>query len=272
MSALIGAEELYAALNQPGIKVLDASYNLPPSSLGIPGAVDFDIDDIADPAAAFAHTVPSPELFAAKIGALGIDNNSTVIVYDRSGIAMSAARAWWMFRLFGHDNVRVLDGGLPAWIKAGYRLIEKFSIPFTPAHFTPGFRPELLKNVNQVAENISQKTFTLLDARDARRYNGEVPDPRPHAQSGHIPGSFNLPYISLLNTDGTLKSASQLEQSFESLPLDKHGDIACTCGSGVTACVIALALHEVGHKTAAVYDGSWTEWGSIAALPKAKGA
>lgn len=271
MSALISAEELKKALTQPDVKILDASYGLPPSTQGIPGVRDFDIDDIADPDAPFTHTVPSAELFAEKVSALVISNSDTVVIYDRSGIAMAAARGWWMFRLFGHEKVRILDGGLPAWAKAGGALTEKNLSPAKPATFKAVFKPELLTLQEQIKKNISAKDFTLLDARDGARFRGEAPDPRPNVASGHIPGSISTPYAALLNPDGTLKPKDQLESTFRAANVRLQDKIACSCGSGVTACVVALALHELGCTNAAVYDGSWTEWGSNPALPKATG-
>jgi thiosulfate/3-mercaptopyruvate sulfurtransferase len=256
---------------RPTIKILDASYHLPPSAQGIPGARDFDIDDVADRQAPLAHTVPSPQLFAEKIGALGISNDDLVIVYDRSGIYMAASRAWWMFRLFGHENVKILDSGLPAWIEAGYATAEKSSAAPPPAVFKAVFKPRLLKLLDQVKENITAKNFILLDARDAGRFTGDTPDPRPHVESGHIPDSLSTPFAQFINPDGTLKAKDQLIKAFQHAPVSLQDKIACSCGSGVTACVVALALYELGHKDAAVYDGSWTEWGSNPGLPKAKG-
>ena len=272
MSALISAAELQKILNQAHVKILDASYHLPPSAQAIPGAQDFDIDDIADSRAPFAHTIPTAKTFAEKVGALGISNDSLVIVYDRSGISMAAARAWWMFRLFGHENVRVLDGGLPAWLKAGYALQEKSSRPPTPAIFHAVFKPHLLKMLEEVKENLTTKNFTLLDARDAGRFSGDTPEPRPHIQSGHIPDSLSTPFVQFINPEGTLKSGDQLKKPFQAAYVNLQGSLACCCGSGVTACVIALALYELGRDNVAVYDGSWTEWGSHPDLPKVKGS
>lgn len=259
VSALISAADLKALVGQPHVKILDASFNQPASPLGIPGALDFDIDRIADPHAPFAHTAPTPQLFAEKVGALGISNNDTVIVYDRAGLALAAARAWWMFRLFGHDNVKILDGGLPAWIAAGGATAEK-AAAVTPTSFTPHHRPELFKRIEQVADNLLRKQFIVLDARDSKRFN-----------DGHIPQSTNVPYISLVTDKGALKSRAELEKIFHEKSVDLGKKIACSCGSGVTACVIALALHEVGHPAAAVYDGSWTEWGASSITPKMQG-
>lgn len=256
MSALITPLELHDIYKDKGIKILDASYGLPPFEMGIEGAVDFDIDDIADPDAPFLHTLPSADLFADRIGMLGISNDDNVIVYDRAGIAMAASRAWWMFRVFGHDRVRVLDGGLPAWVNAGFPLSAK-SQHATPAVFHAAFQPHLFKQRSDMLANIASHAFTVLDARDAARFGG----------MGHIPESFNLPYASLLASDGTLGAKEHLR---EKLSPYEGRKIACTCGSGVTACVIALALYELGHKDAAIYDGSWTEWGSDPALPKEK--
>lgn len=267
-SALITPTELNALLQKPpgakapsnNVKVLDASYNLPPSSIGIPGTRDFNIDDVADPVSPYAHTVPTEEIFAAKVRALGIGNDDLVVVYDRGGIAMAASRAWWMFRLFGHDNVKILNGGLPAWTKAGYTTGEKAAEAAKPALFTTKFRPELLKDVEQIAGNLLRKDFTVLDARDSMRFG-----------NGHIPGSLSIPYAGLVDADGTLKTPEELEKIFKKSSADLHKKIACSCGSGVTACVVALALHELGHTDAAVYDGSWTEWGASAILPKMTG-
>lgn len=265
-SALISAAELK---NLSQARVLDASYNVPPSAMGIPGALDFDIDDVADAQSPFAHTVPPAEVFARKVGAMGIGNDDPVVVYDRNGIAMAAARAWWMFRLFGHDDVRVLDGGLPAWEKSGgmigakapqYNIaaecggVESASVTSVP--FKAHFRPELLKTFGQMADNATRGTFAVYDARDAARF-----------RNGHIPGAVSLHYAGLINPDGTLKPKDALAEIFTALP----ERIASSCGSGVTACVIALALYELGRGDVAVYDGSWTEWNAQGALPKAEG-
>jgi len=260
-TAIITASELKTLLTEPTTKVLDASWNLPPSNLGIPGARDFNIDDVADPIAPYAHTVPTEEIFADKVRALGISNNDLVVVYDRNGISMAAARAWWMFRLFGHENVKVLDGGLSSWTMTGYLTTEKSTDIPTPGIFAAKLNPDLLKQTLQMNDNISGKKFSVIDARDAQRF-----------ALGHIPHSSSVPYAALIDTLGTLKSKRDLEKVFAEAKTDLHQKIACTCGSGVTACVLALALYELGHKEAAVYDGSWTEWSSIAKLPKATGA
>lgn len=257
-SALIQAAELKDLLAQGAVRVLDASYNLPPAPGVIAGAPIFDIDDVADPAAPLAHTVPSPDVFAAKVGALGIGNDDTIVVYDRAGVHMAASRAWWMFRLFGHDKVRVLDGGLPAWIAAGGPLTAPGPAP-APKKFTPRFRPELLKTAEDMLKNIDAADFTVLDARDAARYAG----------MGHIPGALSAPFAALIDpATGRMRSKDALSGI---LRPTTYGPLACSCGSGVTACVVALAFHELGRGDVAIYDGSWTEWGADPRLPKTTG-
>lgn len=270
-SALISAKELAGIIGKPRVRVLDASYGQPPSANGIEGAVDFDIDYIADLAAPLPHTLPRPETFGELVGKLGISNDDEVIVYDRSGVAFAAARAWWMFRTFGHDNVRLLNGGLPAWNAAGLPVVRKNAAP-TPAFFAVNFRRELFKKQQDMLDNLTSKKFTVLDARDTQRYSGEIPDPRPNVAAGHIPGSYSLPFTDLLSADGrTFKPAAELGEALKKSGADLSGPVACSCGSGVTACVIALALHETGHPDAAIYGGSWTEWGSNPNLPKKRG-
>lgn len=259
MTALFTAAELKSVLNHPHVRILDASYNQPPSTAGIPGAIDFNIDNIANPDAPFAHTVPTAEIFAEKVGAFGISNDDLVVVYDRNGISMAAARTWWMFRLFGHENVRILNGGLPAWTASGFATAEKTTTP-SPATFTAKMNPPLFKQVEQVASNLLRKEFALIDARDSARF-----------EAGHIPDSYSIPYAMLIDAEGGLKPLPELEKIFETAHVATKKKITCSCGSGVTACVLALALYELGHKDAAVYDGSWTEWNSLPVLPKMTG-
>lgn len=266
-SALISPEELHGILTQKNVRILDASYNLPSSASALSGAVDFDIDDIADSNAPLAHTIPTPEVFSEKVGALGVGNGDLVIVYDRAGIYMAAARAWWMFRLFGHDNVRILDGGLPAWISAGYPIGQKDAAP-TPKNFTAHFRPALFKDMGEIERNIARQDFTVLDARDAQRYAGRVPEPRPGLEAGHIPQSLSVPFMTLLDpATGRMKSPDTLKVLLKDAVIAQK-PLACSCGSGVTACVVALALHEIGVTDAAIYGGSWAEWGADRTLPK----
>ena len=242
-SGLISAQSLLEALQTTPerIKLVDASYPPNPSLPAIGDAVTFDIDDIADPDSPMAHMLPSPEIFAEKVGALGISNDDFVICYDQSGPVMAASRAWWMFRAFGHDNVAVLDGGLIGWIQKNYPVGEKQ--PPSPARFEASFRPELVVDYDQMKSLSESGEALIYDARPPQRFAPE-----------HIPGSANLPALSLIGPDRLLNPTG--------LDLPPDSKIVTTCGSGVTACVIALALFREGHKEVPVYDGSWTEWSS----------
>lgn len=273
-NALISAEALFKIINDPKVKIIDASYGLPELPVKIGNAVDFDIDDIANPDSRFLHTLPSPEIFSEKVGKLGIANDDTVVVYDRNGISMAAARAWWMFRIFGHDNVYVLDGGLPAWVAREYDLTPKDeSDPApAPAVFLARLRPELHKVRDEMLANIDNPAFQVLDARDPARYSGAAPEPRPGMEGGHIPGSVNLPFMNLIDAaTGQMKPSAELVAEISQTGVDPQKPIAISCGSGVTACVVALALHQTGAPDAAIYGGSWTEWGGDRSLPKKKG-
>ncbi|MEZ0224799.1 MAG: sulfurtransferase [Alphaproteobacteria bacterium] len=269
-SALISAAELKTVLDAPDVKVLDASYGLPQMGERIGNAADFHIDEIADPDAPMPHTLPSAELFAEMVGALGVGSGDRVVVYDRAGMAMAASRAWWMFRAFGHDKVQILDGGLPAWMKSGYPLRPASGDAPKPAVFMASFRPELFKRRQDILDNLGKKSFTVVDARDARRYSGEAPEPRPGMAAGHIPGSINVPYVNLIDpATGLFRKTPDLKTALSRVDASKP--VAVSCGSGVTACVVALALYETGNQNAAIYGGSWAEWGGDPALPKTKG-
>lgn len=273
-NALISADELLKILDRPDLRLVDASYGLPELPVRIGNAVDFDIDDIANPDSPFLHTLPSAETFAEKVGALGIANEDTVVVYDRNGMSMAAARAWWMFRTFGHQKVFVLDGGLPAWVQREHPLVprEEDDAPPVPAVYRATLRPELHKTRDDIVHNLTSNDFTLLDARDPKRYSGDMPEPRPGMSAGHIPGSINLPFMTLLNPlTGEMKPTADLVAEIARTGIDPLKPVAISCGSGVTACVVALALHQTGVPDAAVYGGSWAEWGGDASLPKTKG-
>ncbi len=266
---LVTAEWLAQRLGDPSVKVLDGTYHLPTARRDagaeflerhIPGAVRFDIDDVCDPADPLPHMIPSPERFAEKVAALGISNADTVIVYDVYGL-QSAARTWWMFRLFGHDAVAVLDGGLPAWVAAG-RPLENGATTPEPGSYTAGFRPELVRSRDDLVRNVESRTEQVLDARSAGRFTGSEPEPRAGMRSGHIPGSRSLPFTALLDpATRTVLSADKLQKAFDAAGVDPAAPTVASCGSGVTACVIALAAHRLGRPPVAVYDGSWSEWG-----------
>lgn len=246
------------------VKILDASYGLPcfPESVleameaaRIPDAQFFNIDDIADPAATYQHSLPDADLFAEKIGALGISNDDHVVVYDQNGIAFAAARAWWMFRVMGHENVSVLNGGLPAWANAGLPLQAGPLPSQRPTLFKAHFRPELYRSFEQMEVT----TDTILDARSSARFEAQARTMDGDIVPAHIPHSFNVPYQSLLDPLGrSLKPRDELLAILA--PYMDAERVVCTCGSGVTACVIALAFAVCGRSDIAVYDGSWTEW------------
>ena len=248
-TGLISTEDLFTILqeNPERIKLVDATYPANPSLPGISNAVTFDIDDIADPQSHMAHMLPSPEIFAEKIGALGIGNDDFVICYDQSGFIMAASRAWWMFRVFGHDNVAVLDGGLINWIQKDYPVHLKNSAP-EPKKFDAACRPELVVSYDEMEEISSGAKRPVIDARPPERF------------ADHIPNSVNIPALSLFNHDRTLTSSQNFKSQLENQNIDVDSPIVATCGSGVTACALALALFREGHQKTAVYDGSWTEW------------
>ncbi len=266
---LVSAEWLAGHLDDPSVKVLDGTYHLPTAKRDgnaeflerhIPGAVRFDIDDVCDPDDPLPHMIPSAERFGEKVGALGIGNADTVVVYDVYGL-QSAARTWWMFRLFGHDRVAVLDGGLPAWVAAGGALASGSAAP-RPTAFSAVLRPELVRRREDLLANIGAGTEQVADARAAGRFTGEEPEPRPGMRSGHIPGSRSLPFTNLLDpATKTVLPADRLRAAFDRAGIDPSKPTVASCGSGVTACVIALAAYRLGHPDIAVYDGSWSEWG-----------
>ena len=266
-SALVSTEWLAKHLGEPDLRVVDGTWHMP--QLGrdaraeyvqahIPGAVFFDIDRIADRTNALPHMLPTAEAFAAAVGALGIGSGDRVIVYDVRGV-VSAARVWWTFRAFGHDRVAVLDGGLRAW-KADGRAIEAGEPAPPRREFRATLRPELVRDLDAVRRNLSTRAEQVLDARSRGRFEGTEPEPRAGLRGGHIPGSLNLPYETLYRPDGTLLPPDALRSALVTAGVDLDTPVTTTCGSGVTASVLALALHLVGHPRVAVYDGSWTEW------------
>ena len=267
-------------LDAPDIVVVDASLHLPITGRNpkaeylaehIPGALFFDIDDIADETNPLPHMLPTPVKFASRVKRLGIGDGVRVIAYDSVGL-YSAARAWWMFRIMGHTDVAVLDGGLKKW-KAEGRAVESGEPPSrTPRHFTPRFHAELVRDVAEVKALIGHPVTQIVDARSAPRFEGREADPRPGLRAGHIPGSRNVPYASLLNADGTLKPEPELRAVLAAAGVDIGRPVVASCGSGVTAGIVALALAILGRPDAAIYDGSWVEWGVVDnGLPVATG-
>ena len=223
----------------------------------IPGAVFFDINAIADPDTDLPHMLPSPDAFAEAAGKLGLGRDATIVVYDAHGI-YSAPRVWWTLRAMGHEDVFVLDGGLKKWLAEG-RQVETAEASPVPAAVAHAFAPELVADITRVTEVLASGGAQVVDARSAARFRGEAPEPRASLRSGHMPGALNLPFNEVVNPDGTLKSADELRAVFAHIDLARP--IIASCGSGVTASVLALALARLGRFDAAVYDGSWTEWG-----------
>lgn len=266
---------LAANLQTPDIVVLDGSMHLPTSGRNarneyatahIPGAIFFDIDEVSDKSSPLPHMLPSAAQFGEQVGRMGIGDDTRVIVYDSEGL-YSAARVWWMFRSMGHEGISVLDGGLKKW-KAENRQLSADPTPPRPLKtFTARFNPARVRDALSVKALIGDKSVQILDARAANRFAGSVPEPRAGLRSGHIPSSRNVPFATLLNPDGTLKGKAELSATFKAAGVDVARPVVASCGSGVTAGVIAFALAQLGHADTAVYDGSWSEWGARSDLP-----
>jgi len=274
MDALVTTEWLAKHRDEPDVRVVDGTWHMP--QLGrdaraeflaahIPGAVFFDIDAIADHTTTLPHMLPGAEAFAAAVGALGLGSGDRIIVYDVRGV-VSAARVWWTFRAFGHDAVAVLDGGLRKWRLEG-RPVEAGEAQPAPRTFAARPRPELVRDLAAVRANLASRAEQVVDARSAGRFAGTEPEPRPGLLGGHIPGSLNLPYETLYRADGTLQAPDELRAAMRAAGVDLARPIVTSCGSGVTASVLALALHRLGRPDVAVYDGSWSEWGGRSDTP-----
>jgi thiosulfate/3-mercaptopyruvate sulfurtransferase len=277
-SALVSTAWLNENLQSPGLRIVDATLFLPGvardareefSHGHIPGAVFLDMKEISAPDAPLPNTMPTASHFARVIGNLGIGNKDLVVVYDAHGI-MSAPRVWWMFHAFGHEQVAVLDGGLPKW-RREQRPLESGNQELIARAFIANPPDDSILTMEQVANAVRMKE-QIVDARSANRFAGMEKEPRPGLRSGHIPGSWNLPYTNLLDAStGAFVIPADLAEQFMTVGVDLGRPVICTCGSGVSACVLALALHEIGKRDVFIYDGSWTEWGSDPAMPIATG-
>ena len=275
---LVSTDWLAAHMGDPDLRILDASWHMPATGRDaraeymdehIPGARFFDIDEISDQRSALPHMAPPPEKFISRMRAMGVGDGHQVVVYDSKGV-WSAPRVWWTFRLMGKMDVAVLDGGLPKW-KAEGREIEDMPPIVRDRHITVQRQAHLVKDVSQVASASKLGDWQILDARSPERFRGEVEEPRPGLRSGHIPGSLNMPFPDLQNSDGTMKDADALRAALTAAGVDLNRPVITSCGSGVTAAVISLALEIVGHRNHALYDGSWSEWGMYPDLKVEKG-
>lgn len=276
---MVSTEWLAEHLNAPGIRVVDATWFMPGDARDakalyaesrIPGAVFFDIDDIADTESSLPHMLPSPEKFAARMRQLGIGDGMRIVVYDRHGV-FSAARVWWTFRVMGHEDVVVLDGGFPAWEAANLPIEDDAPAPRTERHFSVQYRADLVRDLSDMRRLIEAGAVPVLDARPAPRFRGEAAEPRAGLKSGHMPGAKSVPSSALTN-GGFLRSREELSEIFANAGIDMNLAPVCTCGSGITAALIALALARLGRWNASVYDGSWAEWGGREDTPIATGA
>ncbi|MEO0743969.1 MAG: 3-mercaptopyruvate sulfurtransferase [Pseudomonadota bacterium] len=275
---LVSTDWLAQHLKDPDLRVIDASWYMPDSGRDaraeydaghIPGARFFDIDEIADQRSDMAHMAPPPEKFMSRMRAMGVGDGHQVVVYDGHGM-LSAPRVWWTFRLMGHRDVAVLDGGFPKWQAEG-RAIEDLPPVIKDRHLTARFQNHLVRDVTQVSRASKLGSPQIVDARAAARFRGDAPEPREGLRAGHMPGARNVPYDTLLNPDKTLKSPDQTRAVFEAAGVDLRQPIITSCGSGITAAILALALERMGHDSWSLYDGSWAEWGMSPMVPVATG-
>ncbi|EDP57079.1 sulfurtransferase [Vibrio sp. AND4] len=279
MQALISTDELNNLLDQPNVKLLDASiaFQIPSENKKIkdkwlPNTLRFDYhNDFCLPNSPLPHMMPTEEGFNQSARQLGLNNEDLIVVYDNSG-TLAAPRAWWMFKAMGHDNVRVLNGGLPAWIEAELPVVNSLTRPSEKGNFSGKLNQEAFLSAQAVLTHSNNRSASIIDARAKARFLGEVPEPREGLRSGHIPNSVCLPFQALLN-NGQIKPNSEIKHIFSALETDSALEINSgratifSCGSGVTACILLLAAYQIGLENLSVYDGSWTEWGADHSLP-----
>jgi|TARA_A100001391_G_scaffold205447_1_gene206374 thiosulfate/3-mercaptopyruvate sulfurtransferase len=271
---LVTTEWLADRINAPGMAIVDGSFKMPsvtPTAFEdyqarhIPGAVFFDVDAIADKSTSLPHMLPAAASFSEAIIDMGIDDQTEIVVYDTAGLM--SARVWWTFRVFGHGKIRILDGGLKKWIAEGRPVTSTISSVTAASVFNAKLNLERVRNKKQMIEIAADRSRQIIDARSKARFLAEEKEPRAGLRSGHIPGSFNLPFSELTNSDGTVKSDEALRDLFVAAGLDLERPVVTTCGSGVTAAGLFFALEILGKSDVSLYDGSWSEWGQPGDTP-----
>jgi thiosulfate/3-mercaptopyruvate sulfurtransferase len=275
LPAVVSTEWLAAALGRPGLRVIDGSWYLPGSGRDagmeyaaghIPGAVFFDLDASSDQTSPLPHMLPSAAAFADRMTALGLRDSDDLVVYDGSGTNLSAPRVWWTFRIFGHDRVAIVDGGINKW-RREHRPVEQGVVTLPPGQFAARLNRAAVRDLSAIRANLRSGAEQLVDTRSAARFAGIEPEPRPGLRRGHVPGSLNLPFTELASPDGTILPADRLRGRIVDAGIDLTRPIVATCGSATSACALILGLHLLGHRETAVYDGAWAEWGGRADTP-----
>jgi thiosulfate/3-mercaptopyruvate sulfurtransferase len=277
---LVETDWLEKHLHAPGLVVLDATWTMPTDAkrgrdlyneTHIPGALFFDIDELSDTSSPYPHMLPPPEKFASRMKKMGVGDGMKIVVYDAKGI-FSAPRAWWMFRVMGHEDVAVLNGGFKKWRAEGRPVEQDEPALRSERHFSARKNSELVRDVDDVIHAIQSGAAQIIDARGKARFEGHEIEPRPTPRLGHMPGAKNIPYSSLLTDDGTMKPEGELRAIFEEAGIHPEKPVITTCGSGVTACILALGFAILGNEYTSVYDGSWAEWACVPSAPAVVGA